>query len=235
MADVADATYDFVHSSHCLEHLHDPAEALSNWFRILRPGGHLIGLVPDEDLYEQGIWPSTFNGDHKWSFTIRKEGSWSPVSRNLVDLLTGLGAAAEIKEIRKLDAKNRDDLPRFDQTMTPMAESAIEFVVRRRPTEELNAGGRLPPPGEVSSDMYELLTGISPAGPPAAAETSTPKQLAESTGKATGFEVSEESHSEQTSETERLRAELNAVRRSYSWRITQPLRTARRLLRRRRS
>ena len=53
MASVADNTYDFVHSSHCLEHMRDPARAMHNWLRILKPGGHLVCLVPDEDLYEQ--------------------------------------------------------------------------------------------------------------------------------------------------------------------------------------
>lgn len=73
MENVANETYDFVHSSHCLEHLVDPRTGLENWIRICKKGGHLILTIPDEDLYEQGIWPSTFNTDHKWSFTIGKE------------------------------------------------------------------------------------------------------------------------------------------------------------------
>ena len=36
MDGVPDETYDFVHSSHCLEHLEYPAEALRNWIRICR-------------------------------------------------------------------------------------------------------------------------------------------------------------------------------------------------------
>ena len=75
-----DEIYDFVHSSHCLEHLDDPVLALHNWLRILKPNGYLIITVPDEDLYEQGIFPSTFNKDHKWTFTIWKSSSWSKVS-----------------------------------------------------------------------------------------------------------------------------------------------------------
>ena len=39
MAGVEDESFDFVHSSHCLEHLVEPQEGLANWFRILRPGG----------------------------------------------------------------------------------------------------------------------------------------------------------------------------------------------------
>ena len=47
MAGVADATYDFVYSSHCLEHMRDVEESLRNWVRILKPGGFLYVVVPD--------------------------------------------------------------------------------------------------------------------------------------------------------------------------------------------
>jgi len=79
--------FDFVFSSHCLEHMHDPRAALHEWWQLVKPGGHLIFLVPDEDLYEQGVWPSRFNWDHKATFTIYKERSWSPVSINVRDLV----------------------------------------------------------------------------------------------------------------------------------------------------
>ena len=72
MAGVADNTYDFVHSSHCLEHMRDPYETFDNWLRICKPGGHIITTIPDEDLYEQGVWPSTHNPDHKMSWTIKR-------------------------------------------------------------------------------------------------------------------------------------------------------------------
>lgn len=64
LAGVPDASYDFVHSSHCLEHLHDPGEGLSHWLRVVKPGGHVIVLVPDEDLYEQGRFPSKIGRAH---------------------------------------------------------------------------------------------------------------------------------------------------------------------------
>jgi SAM-dependent methyltransferase len=161
MAGVPDESFDFVHSSHCLEHLHDPAVALANWFRILKPGGHLILLVPDEDLYEQGVFPSTWNGDHKWTFTLYKTQSWSPRSLNLVQLLCGLGPACDIAKIEKLDAHHRYGLPRFDQTATPIGESALEAVVRKRPESEIRAGGRLPQSNMAltPADVY-LLTGF---------------------------------------------------------------------------
>lgn len=78
--------FDFVYSSHCLEHMHEPRKALLEWWQLVRPGGHLFFIVPDEDLYEQGVFPSRFNRDHKATFSICKARSWSPVSHNVLDL-----------------------------------------------------------------------------------------------------------------------------------------------------
>jgi SAM-dependent methyltransferase len=64
----------------------DPRKALKEWWELVKEGGHLIVLVPDEDLYEQGEFPSRFNTDHKWTFTLAKASSWSPVSINLLNL-----------------------------------------------------------------------------------------------------------------------------------------------------
>jgi SAM-dependent methyltransferase len=80
-------TFDFVFSAHCLEHMHDARSALLEWWQLVRPGGHLFLIVPDEDLYEQGIWPSVFNSDHKSTFTLARRPSWSRVSVNVLDLV----------------------------------------------------------------------------------------------------------------------------------------------------
>jgi SAM-dependent methyltransferase len=146
MRGVADEQFDFVHSSHTLEHLVDPAVGLQNWFRIVKPGGHLVVIVPDEDLYEQGVFPSTFNTDHKWTFTVAKKHSWSDKSRNLIELIAALGEAADLRKLECLDSSYLYGLPRFDQTLTPVSEAGIELVVRKRPTDELQRGGRLPSP-----------------------------------------------------------------------------------------
>lgn len=139
---VADGSFDFVHSSHCLEHLVDPAEGLRNWLRVVRDGGYVVITVPDEDLYEQGVFPSTFNRDHKWTFTIYKTKSWSDRSINLLDMVYELGPSAEVVKLEQLSATYRFELPRFDQTLTPVAECGIELVIRKRPVAELEAGGR---------------------------------------------------------------------------------------------
>lgn len=159
MAGVADETFDFVHSSHCLEHLHDPVIGLTNWFRILKPGGHLVVMIPDEDLYEQGVFPSRSNADHKWTFTMFKPRSWSPRSISVINqLLPTLGPQAEVVKVELLDATYRYGLPMFDQTLTPIGESGIEFIVRKRPQEEVERGGRLPQPGALNPTLLRCLT-----------------------------------------------------------------------------
>lgn len=140
MAGVADATYDFVFSSHCLEHVHEPLEALKNWLRILKPNGYIIFAVPEEDLYEQGVFPSSFNRDHKNTFTMFKTKSWSSRSINLLEFLAKLGPAAAIEKIELLDETYRYGLPRFDQTLTPVGESGIEVIIRKRESAEISSG-----------------------------------------------------------------------------------------------
>ena len=90
LEDVADDSLDSVQSSHCLEHLREPAVALDHWIRVLEPGGDLVVIVPDEDLHEQGVFPSTFNTDHKWTFTIAKFASWLPRSINVTNPMKGV-------------------------------------------------------------------------------------------------------------------------------------------------
>jgi SAM-dependent methyltransferase len=46
---IGDAAYDFVLSSHCLEHLANPLRGLSEWLRVLRQGGLLVLIVPHKD------------------------------------------------------------------------------------------------------------------------------------------------------------------------------------------
>ena len=122
-------TFDWVYSSHCLEHLHDPFEATQRWFQVLKPNGYLLVVVPDEDLYEQGIWPSRFNPDHKRTFTVHKTESWSPVSVNVVDLIRPLPTHQTIW-IRTIDAGYEHSVEVWDRT-GGAAEAHIEFLVRK--------------------------------------------------------------------------------------------------------
>lgn len=93
--------------------------------------------MPDEDLYEQGVFPSTFNADHKHTFTIHKRSSWSSKSINVTELLAEVTADVEVLKIELMNATYRYHInrltaeQRFDQTLTPVGECAIEFVLRK--------------------------------------------------------------------------------------------------------
>ncbi len=119
--------FDCVYSSHCLEHMQAPREALQEWWKLARPGGFLFFIVPDEDLYEQGLFPSRFNGDHKHTFTISKKKSWSPVSYNVLDLVQTL-PDAEVVSIRLNDI-NYDR--RFDKHGTFKTGFMTRFLLRQ--------------------------------------------------------------------------------------------------------
>lgn len=100
------SAYDTVYSSHCLEHMHDVRSALHGWWALVKEGGYLIVVVPHEDLYEQGFWPSIFNLDHKASFRLGGEASWSPVSvdiRKLVEELPGATMVSARKQDQGYD------------------------------------------------------------------------------------------------------------------------------------
>jgi len=49
---VADNTYDYVYTSHLIEDFADTTDALKKFIRILRPGGNLILVFPDQPQYE---------------------------------------------------------------------------------------------------------------------------------------------------------------------------------------
>ena len=123
---VPDESVDFVHSSHCLEHMRLPLTAAYEWLRVLRPGGHLIVTVPEMEMYERGHWPSAFNPDHKWRFTAKNTLADAVDVRWLLMQLEG----TELERFEVLREFFRPDDP-SDQTMGPVAECAIEFVLRK--------------------------------------------------------------------------------------------------------
>ena len=124
--------FDFVFSSHCLEHMLNPKNALLEWYQLVKPGGFLFFIVPDEDLYEQGVFPSRFNSDHKSTFTISKAKSWSPKSYNVFDLAREL-PGGEIVKMQLNDIGYNRHLLIFGQKHSPLLRKIISFYRRLFP------------------------------------------------------------------------------------------------------
>lgn len=67
----ASSSQDFVYTSHTLEHIDDYVQALREWYRVLKVGGHMVIAVPSQYLYEKkASLPSRWNADHKRFYTV---------------------------------------------------------------------------------------------------------------------------------------------------------------------
>ena len=120
------ASFDWVYSSHTLEHMHDPATALQNWWRILKPGGYLILLLPERDLYEKRtVLPSRWNEDHKYYFLLDRDEK--PHTLGLVPLVSRVCKPGRIQEARTL---MHEPFP-TDPTKHSDGEYSIELVTKK--------------------------------------------------------------------------------------------------------
>jgi SAM-dependent methyltransferase len=85
-----DRHFDFVYSSHCLEHLTFAKQALWEWHRVITVGGNLVLLLPERDLYEHSKeLPSVHNPDHRHYWTLFN--TEPPCTFGLVPLLLSMG------------------------------------------------------------------------------------------------------------------------------------------------
>jgi len=124
-------TFNCVHSSHLLEHLHDPFDAITRQLFLLRPGGFLVAMVPDFDNYEKGNWPSRFNSDHKSTWSLWRRQAPVPAPHVFVPGLAHRFNRCHITAglvMTGYDWMKPDE----DQTLG-RAECGIEIVIRKHP------------------------------------------------------------------------------------------------------
>jgi SAM-dependent methyltransferase len=123
---VADNSYDFVYASHMIEHMADPQVALQNWWRVLKPGGHLLLYLPHRDLYEKRKeLPSKWNFDHKHFFLIDRDEP--PSTIGIVPLLGRSISGYDLVYIK--ECKEGWTIP--DPDKHSVGEYSIEAVVRK--------------------------------------------------------------------------------------------------------
>lgn len=123
---IDDEAFDFVYSSHTLEHVADAVLALRNWYRVLKPGGYLIVFVPERDLYEKKLTlPSRWNPDHKRFFLLDRDEP--PDTAGLVPLIERVITDAKIISARRCAAGHTI----VDPLMHSDGEYSIEVIARK--------------------------------------------------------------------------------------------------------
>ena len=85
----SDSAFDYVFSSHCLEDFLATNAILEEWWRVIRPGGHIILYSPDPDYYPK-IGTAGANPRHKKD--LYWEDAWN--------ILKGFGNAKLVQHSR---------------------------------------------------------------------------------------------------------------------------------------
>lgn len=119
-------SYDWVYSSHCLEHLDFPHAAILRWFSLVAPGGHLILLIPDRSLYEKRLTlPSRYNPDHRTFWTIDHDEP--PCTFGLVPMIGRYLDAYRIEYVKLCHDGHTIDDPNVHSN----GEYSIECVIKK--------------------------------------------------------------------------------------------------------
>ena len=127
MQGVLGGSFYTVYASHVLEHIQDPATALRNWYRILRPGGHLIVSVPHRDLYERRReLPSRWNCEHRWFYL--PDHQEPPCTRSFRGTIL---EAIPHADIVYFEVQQDGWFPITDDSQHSSGEYSIEAVIRK--------------------------------------------------------------------------------------------------------
>jgi hypothetical protein len=126
--------FDFVYATSLAVYEDEPFDVINHWLQFVQSRGHLVLTVPDEDLYEQGNFPSIFNNTHKKTFSIYKKESWSGRHYNFLDLIQKLNNVS-CRKIELIDSNYDYSLlgKGVDQTysFTDGVEACIEVVLKK--------------------------------------------------------------------------------------------------------
>jgi len=128
---IKEQQYDFVYSSHTLEHMPDPDIALRNWWRVVKPGGYLILYIPDRDLYEKKTrLPSRWNPDHKHFFLLKDDDK--PDTLGIIPLIQNTIEDYDIIYAKICSEGHTVSAPEAHSD----GEYSIEVVIKKQPKNQ---------------------------------------------------------------------------------------------------
>jgi ADP-heptose:LPS heptosyltransferase/predicted SAM-dependent methyltransferase len=116
----ATGVFDYVFSSHFLEHVEHPQAVLREWWRVVKEDGYLILYLPHRDLYPRRGQPGA-NPDHKHDFA----------PEDIVRAMRGVGGGWMLLEN---EVRGEDDEYSFFQVYRKRSDqNQIDASERRRP------------------------------------------------------------------------------------------------------
>jgi SAM-dependent methyltransferase len=121
-----DSEFDFVYSSHTLEHVDDAGVTLKNWWKVIRPGGYLILYLPHRDLYEKKkTLPSRWNDTHRRFFLLDRDEP--PDTVGVIPLIERTLSGYQMLQAKVCDEGYEDMGPEKQSR----GEYSIEVIVRK--------------------------------------------------------------------------------------------------------
>jgi|SRR5450756_2599662 len=98
-------TFDFILSSHALEHSPRPFEDLQNFGRFAKPGGHLLLMLPIERDFRKTLEVDSNNHLYCWTFqticNLLIAAGWKPLIQTYVYDSFGLGTFGKLLPAQK--------------------------------------------------------------------------------------------------------------------------------------
>jgi ADP-heptose:LPS heptosyltransferase/predicted SAM-dependent methyltransferase len=119
LATFSDEAFDFVYSSHLLEHLEHTPAVLREWWRVIEVGGHLVLYLPHRELYPN-IGEPGGNPDHKHDF--RPE-----------DIVATMRGVAPDWDLLECETRDQDDEYSFFQVFRKLAPGQGQLESWRTP------------------------------------------------------------------------------------------------------
>ena len=115
----SDKSFDYVFSSHLLEDLYDTEGILKEWWRLVKPNGHLILYLPHKDFYPNIGQPGA-NINHKHDF----------IGQDILDILDKFASYKLIS----LTNHNEDDEYSFELIVQKL-DTGINQVIINEPED----------------------------------------------------------------------------------------------------
>ena len=122
-AQFSSCSFDLVHMSHVLEHVHDPISVLQGVRRILKPEGRLIVEVPNE-LENVYTWVRLRSGTAR-TYPVKSSHLWFFSPSTLQRVIRAAGFSLELRRSFR-DASDSSPLRRLPKAMLGTFERLVD-------------------------------------------------------------------------------------------------------------